>query len=280
VRGSTPAPRPVCVLGVGRSGTSLAARALGDLGVELGSEDDMLPPSELNPGGFWELREVLELNEEILAALGGTWWQAPPRPAGWERRPELEPFVARIADLVARHFGGAARWGFKDPRTTLTLPLWRRAVGEFDHVICLRNPLETVASAGNGLPPGADPVAIWTTYTCEALRLTEGRRRTFVFYEDWSIDPVAVARGLARFLGIADDSEAAPPGAAFDADLHREHAGELELAARGDIPFAARALHFLVRDLARAEASGEADRAAALQRLATSLESSAPVPVR
>ncbi len=66
----------------------------------------MLEASSLNPKGFWEQREIVELNEEVLVALGGAWWDPPPRPPGWEASPQLEPFRSRIAELVERWFAG------------------------------------------------------------------------------------------------------------------------------------------------------------------------------
>jgi hypothetical protein len=264
--------RPVCVLGVGRSGTSLAARVINLLGVDLGPEQTMLAPDDLNPKGYWEQREVVEINDEILAALGGEWWRPPPRPRGWEAAPEMVPFRERIREFVDRSFKNR-RWGIKDPRTTLTLPLWRSAVGEFDHVICLRNPLEVLAMAESGLPADADPIGIWLHYGCEALRSTAGRRRAFVFYERWSADPLKATHDLAVFVnGLADADALERIASTFDPSLHRQRAGERELVTRDDVPIEARTLHRLARDLAAAEESGQAGRAQSLQALAASLD--------
>lgn len=269
------AARPVCVLGIGRSGTSLVARALNVLGVDLGREETMLPPGEGNPKGFWEQREVVQLNDEILAALGGEWWRPPPRPPGWELAEDMAGFRSRVAELVDGQFAHAGRWGFKDPRTTLTLPLWRAVVGEFDHVICVRNPLEVMASADGALPPSVDEVGLWLHYVCEALRLTAGRRREFVFYEEWLADAREVGRRLGRFCHGpawgADDDSVARVAAVWDSGLRRQQANDLDLAERADIAVAARALHFLVRALAVAERNGEA-RAPALQAVAAALD--------
>ncbi|NLT07374.1 MAG: hypothetical protein GXY03_13845 [Solirubrobacterales bacterium] len=266
------APRPVCVLGVGRSGTSLAARALNRLGVDLGDEDTMLPPGEANPKGFWEQRDVVALNDQILAALGGEWWRPPPRPPGWERWDVVAPFRERIAELVERHFGGSPRWGFKDPRTTLTLPLWRSVVGEFDYVICLRNPLEVIASAGGALPGTVDEPRLWLQYSCEALRVTAGCRREFVFYEEWLGDAEAVGRRLARFLdpGRRDDAWSSA-AETWDPLLRRQQSDDVELAQRADLPIEVRVFHFVARTLADAERLG-APRASALQALAVDLD--------
>lgn len=271
-----PPARPVCVLGVGRSGTSLAARALNLLGVDLGPQDRMLAPSEVNPKGYWEQREAVELNGEILAALGGDWWCPPPLPAGWELAEDMAGLRSRVGDLVERYFGRSERWGFKDPRTTLTLPIWRSVVGEFDHVICMRNPLEVRASADGALPEEVDEIALWLYYGCEALRLTAGRRRTFVFYEEWLTDAVGVTARLARFLHgpdwAVDGSAAGRAATEWDPALRRRRASELELAGRDDIAIAARAFHFLVRALAEAERDGDDERAQALQAVAAALD--------
>jgi hypothetical protein len=245
------------------------------LGVEIGPPEEMLEPGDLNPRGFWELREVVELNEQILEALGGSWWSPPRRPRGWELSPTMAPFRARIAELFDRYYAGRGRWGVKDPRLTLTLPIWRAVVGDFDCIVCLRNPLEVVASGGEGIPAGADGIALWLAYTCEALRLSAGGRRTFVFYEDWFADPLAVGRRIERFLHGAhgaDDQAQRRVAEVFEATLRRHHVGDMELATRPDVPVEVRALHFLVRGLAAAETAGDAARTAALQALAVSLD--------
>jgi hypothetical protein len=275
----TERPRPVCVLGVGRSGTSLVARTLNLLGVDLGREDTMLAASEVNPKGYWEQREAVELNGEILAALGGDWWCPPARPAGWELGDDMAVFRDRISDLVDRYFAGSGRWGFKDPRTTLTLPLWRSVVGEFDYVVCMRNPLEVVASA-EGVSEAFDPVALWLYYGCEALRLTAGRRRIFVFYEEWLDGADRVTRRLGQFLHGPDwtpgEDARGRAAAEWDPSLRRRRATDLELAERVDVPVEARTLHFVSRALAEAERMGD-ERARALQAFAAALDEDAVV---
>jgi hypothetical protein len=213
---TAPAGRPVCVLGVGRSGTSLTARVLNRLGVELGPEGTMLPPDAASPSGYWEQSEIIALNDEILAALGGEWWSLPPRRPGWELSDAMAGMRARIAEFVEREFAGAGRWGFKDPRTTLTLPIWRAVVGEFDHVVCLRNPLEVQASANGALPAEVSEIDLWLRYSCEALRLTAGRRRTFVFYEEWIEDAGGVVARLASFLAAPAATDGATAAAAAE----------------------------------------------------------------
>jgi hypothetical protein len=76
---------PVCVLGFGRSGTSLTMRLLHLLGVEIGPQEDLLAPGEAdNPRGYWEPRWMGGLNDEILAKLGTVWWRPLPAASGRE----------------------------------------------------------------------------------------------------------------------------------------------------------------------------------------------------
>ena len=116
----------VCVLGMPRSGTSLTARILNIMGVNLGPEEDMLEPTAWsNPKGYWEQREINALNDAILNCFGGSFERPPDLPPGWNADPILDPVKDWATSLVERHFGDAPVWGLKDPRNSLTQPLWR-----------------------------------------------------------------------------------------------------------------------------------------------------------
>src|SRR5690606_4102139 len=124
-------PDVVCVAGMHRSGTSFAARALELLGVSLGRPEGLLAPGSDNPAGYWENRAIQELDDELLAHLGGSWDHPPVLTPGWERADDLEPFVTRAHAILDRDFARAASAGpvaFKDPRVSLLLPFWRRVV--------------------------------------------------------------------------------------------------------------------------------------------------------
>lgn len=63
----------VCITGMHRSGTSLVTNLLRLCGLYLGDEQDLMPATPDNQRGYWENRKFSDLNDEILAALGGTW---------------------------------------------------------------------------------------------------------------------------------------------------------------------------------------------------------------
>src|ERR1700722_12084882 len=153
VAGSSARGRIVCVLGMHRSGTTVAARLINLLGIDLGAEEHLLGPRPDNPKGFWEHGPIVELNEEILRRLGGNWREPPPLPPGWETSADFGDLRRRARDLVARSFA-SADWGWKDPRTCLTLPFWKRILPPSHYVICMRSPAEVAASLEqrDGLP--------------------------------------------------------------------------------------------------------------------------------
>ena len=82
-------------------------------------------PSSANPAGHWESLPIAEINDEILARLGGTWAKPPELAPGWERSSELAALRQQARELIEADFSGSDVWGFKDPRNSLTLPFWQ-----------------------------------------------------------------------------------------------------------------------------------------------------------
>jgi hypothetical protein len=269
---ATTQPRTVCILGFHRSGTSLAARILNILGVHLGDESDLLAPEENdNPRGYWEPQWMIELNDELLGHLGGSWWQSFPGAPGWEKAPAFAPLLERARRAFAEKLGDAPLIGWKDPRTNLTLPFWLQVVPDPMYVVCLRNPVDAVASLQRRPEPTLSVHAwgeLWTEYTARALRETAGRPRTLLFYEDLVSDGRRSIARLADFIGApleASDPRLARALAEISPDLRHHATTPRDLAALPGIPVTARMLFVSLRaahDLC--EATGEAPGAQAL----------------
>jgi hypothetical protein len=192
----------VCILGMGRAGTSLVARVLNLMGVDLGPGDHIMGPAASNPRGHWEHVPLVNLNDEILATFGGSWHEPPAFPVDWHRSPVLADQRQRARAIIEADFAKADLWGWKDPRTSLTLPFWQDILPAMMYVICLRSPLATAQSLhrrdGFTLEKGG---RLWLSYVTSAIRHTRGHRRLFVFYEDmidaWQVE----VQRLAVFLG-------------------------------------------------------------------------------
>jgi hypothetical protein len=199
------AKRPVCVMGMGRSGTSLTTALIGLLGVYLGPTERMLAAVEHdNARGYWEQSEIYEINREIMAAFGGSWESPPDFPSGWERSPALAETRDRASRLLADLFGTCdGRWAWKDPRASVTLPFWRQLIGKMDYVLCVRNPAEVAASLAKRGGENADfdgSIALWLHYVQAALHNTRGSRRLILLYEDYFGDTERQIRRLTEFV--------------------------------------------------------------------------------
>ena len=200
----------VCVLGMHRSGTSLVAGVVRQLGVDLGPDEEFLPPDSNNESGYFELKELVYVNNDILAQYGGSWDDVPELPPGWEKSGQLEPIRDRARDLLRRRFAGSPQWGWKDPRTCITLPFWQRLVPGLRYVICVRNPIDVAHSLRlrEGEERGLDQQVLdWLRHTASALAYTADRRRIAVHYERFFEDAEREVTRLARFLGCEDRLE-------------------------------------------------------------------------
>src|SRR5262249_18384300 len=91
----------VCVAGMHRSGTSMIAKLLHLGGIDFGSHEEMLPPSEHNPDGYWERARFVALNDALLTTLDGSWYCPPIFASGWESRPEIVALTEQAAELIA-----------------------------------------------------------------------------------------------------------------------------------------------------------------------------------
>ena len=117
-------------------------------------------PGPDNPAGYWENRAVKELDDELLAHLGGAWDQPPLLEPGWALDPGLDPFRERALEILgrdlARPSSGGGPMGCKEPRLCLLHPFWRTVVAISHTVVVVRHPVEVVASLRrrNGMEPG------------------------------------------------------------------------------------------------------------------------------
>jgi hypothetical protein len=215
----------VCALGMHRSGTSLVARMLNLLGVHLGPEPRVLTSGKDNPTGYWEYRPFVDINDAILERFGGQWDQPPAFPSSWPGDERLVDLREKARELLTTDFAAAPLWGWKDPRTCLTLPFWQDVIGPMRYVICLRNPCAVVASLAHrestmsrSMMSGEKAEQLWLAHVQVTLAHTSGQPRMFVFYEDIMDDWLQELRRMASFIGNparADDSRVQDDVGAF-----------------------------------------------------------------
>lgn len=112
------------VLGMHRSATSLIAKALHDQGVHMGKR--LMGPGHGNPKGHYECLDVVAVNDAILLEAGGSWGNPPTKQAILEQEESFSPIIEQVVrnEISAAERKGKELWGFKDPRTALTIDLW------------------------------------------------------------------------------------------------------------------------------------------------------------
>lgn len=200
----------VCILGTPRSGTSLTARLLNLAGVYLGESDALAPAGPGNTAGFWELRRMGQINAKLLIAMGGNNVVPPPYvPDGWEHTLPLDDVREEARDLIHDTFDSHEVWGWKDPRNSFTLPFWQQLIPRMRYVICVRNPVDMVASSAiffeavrRGPQDRAAAFDIWAHHIASAIVNTSGRPRRFVAYEEYFGDWRGTVDGLIAFAGL------------------------------------------------------------------------------
>jgi capsular polysaccharide biosynthesis protein len=143
------APRIVLLLGMHRSGTSIATRALAALGIDLG-ENLMRAAARKYPEGLLEDTAFVRINNALLTSFGLKWHSLEEiAPESWTQ-PGLRPFRQQARRLLESRVALYRPFGFKDPRTCRLLPFWRSVVneitGDVGCVIVARNPMAVAQS--------------------------------------------------------------------------------------------------------------------------------------
>lgn len=245
----------ICIAGMHRSGTSLIAGALGLAGVDLGPEDDLMPAKDDNPKGFFENLEVVQVNDDLLAQLGGSWQDPPLQRDGWHLRDDIQVYRRRIRALVEQHFGAAEHVAWKDPRISLLLPVWVPDAGIGEVVLVLRDPREVVQSvmARSNLDE-FQAARLWTRYTVSLLHAWP--RPTIVEYERFLDDPVTGLQDLCDRLSLPPPQPESHKKIRDLADPSLRHHVSAPVAEGPDMHQAIRLLVLLRHDqeLARVEA--------------------------
>ena len=116
----------VFLTGMHRSGTSFLAKRFADGG--LCFPGDLLPANEDNPEGYWEARDVVRFNNEILKGAGLSWRHHNPI-ADDQMGILVRTHVANAADILSelRAHSSGRTLAIKDPRLCRLLPIWTAA---------------------------------------------------------------------------------------------------------------------------------------------------------
>ena len=236
----------ICIIGMHRSGTSIITGLLHAHGLRIGSKDCLLGPHESNPTGHFEHKGFLEINEALLARLGGAWDKPVRLPRDWVANAHFADLAKKASSLVAG-LASSSPWGWKEPRTTLLLPFWQTFVPDLRYVVCIRNPVEVAQSLarrnGFAMPHAVD---LWLRYMRAALAHTRGRPRIFTFYGDYFGNASREIARLARFCGLSPGTSSMLPEL-LTAKFRHHDCREYELFVHPEIPLAVKLIYYRLR---------------------------------
>jgi len=241
---------PIVVIGMHRSGTRLLVDILDRLGVFMGADRQ----------GDAESVAFLLINEGILHQCGAFWSEPMSAHFMLEQPNVVEQLAGGVREALAAQlekYAGPSGWhrnpkelpafGWKDPRNTFTLPVWKQVFPNLRAIHIVRHGVDVAASlarrhaealraaTGESVPSAltviqdhtlgvlssrrgwtlAEALTMWEQYVekarqeCAAL----GERALEVRYEDLLLQPERAIPAVAKFCRVPAP---APDGALLD----------------------------------------------------------------
>jgi hypothetical protein len=259
----------VVVAGMHRAGTSVVARGLLALGLDLG-DALMAADVRMNARGFFEDLDIVRTNDALLDREGADWKSVALLDAVDWRAHESERAAAR--DLLSRKLERTGSFAFKDPRVPRLIPFWQRVFAEMAvddaYVIAVRHPCAVIDSLAARDDLDARRSAwLWLTHLVCALRYTHGRPRVVVDYDRMLDSPRRELARIARALALPPSALEQPDLDAFARDFLARDLRHAQYEAAHmpaqDMPQGVPEAHALAQRLARDEIEIDAPEALA-----------------
>ena len=207
----TPAPpgvstgRPIIVLGMSRSGTSLVGDLVHRWGAYGGDVEALRRRNPGNPSGYFENPQMQRF---IASELGLDFWT--PSYLNRLRERARDPECRRRAqELVAGMTVQGPAWFWKEPDLSITLPFWKQIWGDAVYVIPVRNPYDSAVSwqklrmpeLGGQVQLVAAGLLEWQYFMrCILEEMEEVPNKLFLSYEELVALPREQCKKLCDFL--------------------------------------------------------------------------------
>ncbi len=188
----------IIILGMHRSGTSSLAGSLQQKGLYLGK---VIEKSVYNPKGNRESPKIIELNDDLLQNNGGS-WDNPPSKLNWDKYHELrrDEIIASISNTQSGFFG------FKDPRTLLTVDFWNGAFEKSIYIASIRNPMSVALSLNSrNHIPIEKAFALWYHYNNILLRLAQSKPVMMLNFDSSREEYLTNLALIAQNVGFSDN---------------------------------------------------------------------------
>ena len=244
--GSRTRKRPLFVLGVDRSGTSLVSELLFRWGAHPGDPDRLPQGDAGNPQGYWEYQPIQDFVAELVNSVGCSLWDPAFKEAVRRQASDLA-LRARALELAAEMESPGLPWFWKEPEFVLTLPFWVELFPDAVYLITLRNPHDSALSYKKFYLPAMleDKVRLtayfflrWQHFMVSIFEeLKHYRPKLLVQYEELVSHPHEQCDRICRFLA-AEYGDAVPSGRG-GVDQMTEAISPRLWRNNGGLPFAA-----------------------------------------
>lgn len=214
------------ILGMHRSGTSAASRIINMMGAYFAPPGMEIPAHSDNPKGFWERKDAMAINDQLLALQDCAWNKV----GGWrfENQPPVPYELQQRMQGLIDSLDDRGTWFLKDPRMCLTLPSWLPALRRPVAVAVFRHPGEIALSLQTRNQMKLRyALALWEYYAVGLLNSTMRMPRISVQHTDLINRPVKTAEVLLAQLHRVGADALSMPAAEdirgfIDKNLHRE----------------------------------------------------------
>lgn len=184
----------VAIVGGARTGTSATAIGLQALGVYLGRPEHLSGVDSFNPEGYRENALINDLNLETLALFPNVANANPVLPENWQDHPAATRMLLNYRRFFSQYFSGRPVWGWKDPRTTILIPIYREAFQtlnvDLHFIMPLRSPIDSAQSMMKRDECSFNVgLGLWTHYALTTLRHLTGTPLHVFDYGNYLLDP-------------------------------------------------------------------------------------------
>lgn len=195
--------RLIIILGMHRSGTSVAARISQCMGAYLGEDSELMGISLDNLDGHFENIEAVDINNRILYFCNREWYSLktpiPDYNSLW-----IKKEMQKIKDLIYHLHEKSDIVAIKDPRICILLPLWDKVLKELqievNYIWVFRNPLEVMESLRKRDGCNCEySLLLWLHYNLSILKYLQGKEYLLINYRDILDQPYTLEK-LSRLL--------------------------------------------------------------------------------
>lgn len=200
--------RPIFILGVDRSGTSLVSEITYKWGAYPGELERLAGANEGNPQGYWEYEPMEAFVNKLFDAVKTSHWD-PAFPTLLKEKAG-DPALRDEALALIEPMEKGPAWFWKEPYLSLCMPFWEEVLTDPIYVIPVRNPHESAMSYEKFvLPPhlrgSVRLLALffmrWQYFMLSILAAAEKQRSViFIPYDKLMRMPLEQCDRYSRFL--------------------------------------------------------------------------------